>query len=290
MSTETRRGAEVAAGEMTPRPFRVTARDRETHDTWTLRLLPRSGPPIGNKPGQFTMVYVPGVGEVPLSVSADTAPGGPDRERPLVHTVRAVGAVTEAICATRPGGVLGVRGPFGQGWPLESAVGADVLVIAGGLGLAPLRPLVQRILRRRRDFGEVAVLYGSRTPADILYRRELAAWGDRPDLQTLVTVDGAGPGWDGRVGVVTALVPSARFDPAGTVAFVCGPEIMMRLTARTLVDAGIPAGRIHLSMERNMHCGLGHCGRCQLGPLILCLDGPVVGYDRLDRLLAVREL
>lgn len=296
MSTATR--GDDGAGVMAPRSFRVTHRHRETRDTWTVQLQPRSGAPVGAEPGQFMMVYAFGVGEVPLSVAADPGyshpagaargPGGAGA--PLVHTVRAVGAVTEAICAARPDEVLGVRGPFGRGWPLRAAAGSDVLVIGGGLGLAPLRPVVQRILRRRDEFGEVAVLAGSRTPADVLFREELAGWRRRTDLQTLVTVDGAEPGWDGRVGLVTALLPSVRFDPGRTVAFICGPEIMMRMTARALVDAGVPAGRIHLSMERNMHCGVGHCGRCQLGPLILCLDGPVVGYDCLGPLLAVREL
>lgn len=279
---------------MTPRPFRVTRRRQETRDTWTLELEPLSGAPIGAEPGQFTMVYAFGVGEVPLSVAGCPGPAGGDGpagdDGPLVHTVRAVGAVTEAICAARPGDVLGVRGPFGRGWPLSAAAGSDVVVVAGGLGLAPLRPLIRRILRRRDDYGEVAVLVGSRTPADLLHRRELAGWQERADLQALVTVDGGEPGWRGRVGLVTALLRDVRFDPARAVAFTCGPEIMMRLTARALVDVGVPADRVHLSVERNMHCGLGHCGRCQLGPLILCLDGPVHGYDRLGPLLAVREL
>ncbi|MCK9930595.1 FAD/NAD(P)-binding protein [Frankia sp. Mgl5] len=288
MSTETRTRADGAAGEMTPRPFRVTRRRQETRDTWTLELEPLSGAPIGAEPGQFTMVYAFGVGEVPLSVAACPEPAGTGG--PLVHTVRAVGAVTAAICAARTGDVLGVRGPFGRGWPMSAAAGSDVVVVAGGLGLAPLRPVVRRILGRRDAYGEVVVLVGSRTPVDLLYRRELAGWQDRADLQALVTVDGGAPGWRGRVGLVTALLGDVRFDPARAVAFTCGPEIMMRLTARALVDVGVPADRVHLSVERNMHCGVGHCGRCQLGPLILCLDGPVRDYDRLGPLLAVREL
>lgn len=273
---------------MTPRPFRVTRRRQETRDTWTLELEPLSGAPIGAEPGQFTMVYAFGVGEVPLSVAACPEPAGAGG--PLVHTVRAVGAVTAAICAARTGDVLGVRGPFGRGWPMSAAAGSDVVVVAGGLGLAPLRPVVRRILGRRDAYGEVVVLAGSRTPVDLLYRRELAGWQDRADLQALVTVDGGEPGWRGRVGLVTALLGDVRFDPARAVAFTCGPEIMMRMTARALVDVGVPADRVHLSVERNMHCGVGHCGRCQLGPLILCLDGPVRDYDRLGPLLAVREL
>jgi len=214
----------------------------------------------------------------------------------LVHTVRAVGAVTESICAARPGDVFGVRGPFGRGWPLDALPTADaeaspdVVVIAGGLGLAPLRPVVHWLLRHRGAFGEAVILVGARTPDDIAYVDELAAWSARSDLRVLTTVDHAYAGWDGRVGVVTALLGQVSFAPARTVALTCGPEIMMRLTARALVDAGVPAGRIHLSMERNMHCGLAHCGRCQLGPVLLCRDGPVVGYDRVGPLLDVREL
>jgi len=292
MSTGTRPSPEVAAtvgpaaGALTPRLFRVAGRAQQTHDTWTLRLVPGDGgAPLVAAPGQFTMLYAFGVGEVPLSVSS-----GSSGATPLVHTVRAVGAVTEAICAAKPGDALGVRGPFGRGWPLDETLGRDVLLIAGGLGLAPLWPVIQWILRRRDDIGHVSVLVGSRTPADVLYRAELAHLAARPDIQAVVTVDAADPGWDGRVGVVTALLPQARFDPARTVAFSCGPEIMMRLTAQALVDAGVPAHRVHLSMERNMHCGVGHCGRCQLGPLLLCLDGPVCDYDRLGPLLRIREL
>lgn len=304
MSTGTRPSAEAAlpataplssspaapaapvVAEMTPRPFRVVDRVRETPDTWTLRLVPDDGgPTIDAVPGQFTMVYAFGVGEVPVSVSAVPSDGVP-----LTHTVRAVGAVTEAICAAKPGDVLGVRGPFGRGWPLDQAVGRDVLVIAGGLGLAPLWPVVHALARRDSAGRAAAVLVGGRTPADLPYRDELARLAAQTGLQVLVTVDRADPGWDGRVGVVTALLPDARFDPARTVAFLCGPEVMMRVTAAALTDAGVPAHRVHLSMERNMHCGIGHCGRCQLGPMLLCLHGPVCDYGRLSPLLTIREL
>jgi NAD(P)H-flavin reductase len=278
------RAASVAPqGPMVPRPYRVAGRRRETRDTWTLDLVPASGPPITVEPGQFMMVYAFGVGEVPVSVS-DCSAGR------LVHTVRAVGAVTEALCASRPGTVVGVRGPFGRGWPMADAAGADVVVVAGGLGLAPLRPLVREVLARRDDFGAVTVLVGSRTPADVLYRREVAGWRDRRDVQAEVTVDAAGAGWAGRVGLVTALLPAVRFDPAAAVAFVCGPEVMMRFVARALVDAGVPARRVQLSLERSMRCGVGHCGHCQLGPTLICRDGPVYSYAEVGPLLAVREL
>ncbi|HET7555162.1 MAG TPA: FAD/NAD(P)-binding protein [Gaiellaceae bacterium] len=264
---------------MAPRPFRVARRERETADTWTLELEPVQGDPLQVAPGQFTMLYAFGVGEVPISVSGE--PGGP-----LVHTVRAVGAVTEAICAAGEETILGVRGPMGNAWPLGT--GGDVVVVAGGIGLAPLRGVVYDLVRRRDAFGEAALLYGGRTPADLLYRDELERW--REPLQVDVTVDAAEPGWEGKVGFVAKLVGSARFDPAAATAFVCGPEIMMRTSAEALLERGVPAERIFVSMERNMQCGVGLCGHCQLGPTLICRDGPVYRWDEVERLMAVREL
>jgi anaerobic sulfite reductase subunit B len=270
-------------GPMTPAPFRVASRRRETRDTWTLALEPVGGRPLEPAPGQFTMLYAFGIGEVPISISGDV--GGP-----LVHTVRAVGSVTQAICAARRGSVLGVRGPFGNAWPVADALGSDVVVVAGGIGLAPLRPAVTEVLRQRGEFGAVALLYGSRTPGDLLYRSELQRLRARFDLHVDVTVDAADAGWRGKVGVVPKLIDGAQFDPASAVALVCGPEIMMHFAARALLERGMPASRIYLSMERNMRCGLGHCGHCQLGPTLICRDGPVYSYDRLEALMAVREL
>jgi NAD(P)H-flavin reductase len=213
-----------------------------------------------------------------------------DTEGPLVHTVRAVGAVSDAICAARPGSVLGVRGPFGNTWPVEAAAGSDVVIVAGGIGLAPLRPALYHVLRNRGRYGEVVLLYGSRTPADLLYAKELERLRGRFDLQVDVTVDNAEGGWRGKVGVVPQLIAGARFDEESTVALVCGPEIMMHFTARGLVERGVPEERVYLSMERNMRCGVGHCGHCQLGPTLICRDGPVYRYDELAPLMAVREL
>ena len=264
---------------MAPRPFRVTRRRRETNDTWTLELEPVSGAPLSVAPGQFTMLYAFGVGEVPISVSGQA-------DGVLVHTVRAVGAVTEAICAAKPGTVLGVRGPLGNAWPLGE--GGDAVVIAGGIGLAPLRGVVYELVRRRDDFGEAAMLYGSRTPAELLYPKELERWRRR--LQVDVTVDAADPGWEGKVGFVAKLVGSARFDPSVATAFVCGPEIMMRTSAQALLERGVAPERIFVSMERNMQCGVGLCGHCQLGPTLICRDGPVYRWDEVAPLMAVREL
>jgi NAD(P)H-flavin reductase len=226
----------------------------------------------------------PGTGEVPISISGD-----PDRPRPLVHTVRAVGLATRAICAAEPGAVLGVRGPLGTAWPVEALEGADVVVATGGIGLAPLRPAILRLLARRERYGRLVLLYGARTPDQILYPDELEAWAER-GLEVVVTVDSAGPEWLGHVGVVTRLVRRAELDAARTAALLCGPEVMMRFTAAALAEAGVPPERVHASMERNMQCGIGHCGHCQLGPTLVCRDGPVYPWSALAPWIAIREL
>jgi len=272
-----------ATGPMAPQLFRVARRRRETADTWTLELEPVTGPPLDVAPGQFTMLYPFGIGEVPISVSGDTA-------GPLVHTVRAVGAVSAAICASRPNAVLGVRGPFGNAWPVEAARGSDVVIVAGGIGLAPLRPALLHVLRNRGAYGDVVLLYGSRTPGDLLYRREVERWRGRFDVEVDVTVDRGEDGWLGNVGVVPKLIASARFDADSAVAMVCGPEIMMRFAAEALLERGVAPDRIHVSMERNMRCGLGHCGHCQLGPTLICRDGPVYRWHEIHPLMEVREL
>jgi NAD(P)H-flavin reductase len=269
---------------MTPVPYRVVSRVLETADTWTLLLEPLAAP-VSPSPGQFNMLYAFGVGEVPISTSAL-----PDGHGALVHTIRDVGAVSHALGTAEPGAVVGVRGPFGTTWPLEEARGRDLVIVAGGIGLAPLRPAVYHALANRDDYGAVCLLVGARTPSDLLFLRELEDWRGRFDIEVAVTVDSAGESWHGRVGVVTQLIPQAPFDPAGAVALVCGPEVMMTFTARALVARGVPRERIAVSMERNMHCGLGHCGHCQLGPVLICRDGPVFRHDELERLMEVREL
>lgn len=270
---------------MLPRTYRVTRTHRELHDTATLMLSPAEGAPPPFRPGQFNMLYVFGVGEVAISFSGD-----PQDQAQYVHTVRAVGAVSRGITRLKPGALLGVRGPFGTGWPVETAAGADVVIIAGGLGLAPLRPAIYATLARRERYGRVVVLFGARSPADILYLREIERWRRRLDVEVAVTVDHADPRWRGNVGVVTKLLGRAALDPHNTVALVCGPEIMMRFAAMALQEAGVPAERIHLSMERNMQCAVGLCGHCQFGPDFVCKDGPVLSYDRIADRLAVRGL
>ena len=269
----------------TPTAYRVAAKRRETSDSWTLDLEPAVGDGLpAFLPGQFSMLYAFGSGEVPISVSGLTAERGK-----LIHTVRAVGAVTRAICDSEPGDQLGVRGPFGNSWPLAEAEGGDVVVVTGGIGLAPLRPLIERLVADRDRYGAICLLYGARSPADMLYPSELRTWREA-GIEVETTVDSAPRAWSGRVGLVTKLIPPAPFEGERATAFVCGPEVMMRFVADGLGERGIPPGRIHVSLERNMQCATGHCGHCQLAPLFICRDGPVFTWERVRTLLGVREL
>ena len=268
-----------------PERFRVTERRRETPDTWTLELEGVDRPAgLPFRPGQFTMLYAFGTGEIPISISGD--PARPER---LVHTVRAVGAASAAICDTEPGSMLGVRGPFGSHWPVEHAAGRHVLVVAGGVGLAPLRPVVYDVLAARDRLAGATLLYGGREPSQLLFGEELDDWRAQ-GLDVEVTVDIASAGWDGSVGVVTKLIERTEFDPATAVAFLCGPEAMMRFSAEALIDRGVAPDRVHVSMERNMKCAVGHCGHCQLGPEFVCRDGPVFTFERMRTAFTVREV
>jgi NAD(P)H-flavin reductase len=272
-----------APGAFVPVPFRVAERRRDTSDTWTLALEPVDAG-FAVAPGQFVMVWAFGVGEVPISVSGPPEQPGES----VVLTVRDVGAVTHAICAFELGGVLGLRGPLGNGWPVEAAEGGDLVVVAGGIGLAPLRPVVLHALARRPQFGAVSVLYGARTPLDLLYMDEISRWRD--ELAVEVTVDAADTSWTGRVGVVPKLVEQAEFRPEKVSAFVCGPEVMIHFTVVALRERGVPDERIFLSLERDMRCGVGLCGHCQLGQTLVCRDGPVYTQAQVARLMEVREL
>jgi NAD(P)H-flavin reductase len=277
----------AAAGDpMVPRIARVRRRQRDLKDVVTLTLEMEDGGDLEFTPGQFNMLTVFGVGEVPISISGDPAkPGGG-----LVHTIRDVGAVSGALARLGPGDAVGVRGPFGVGWPVTEAKGSDVVVLTGGLGLAPLRPAIYSLLANRRQYGKIALLYGARGPGEILFRSELEQWRRLLDIQLYVTVDHADTDWFGSVGVVTTLVPRADFDPEHTLAMVCGPEIMMRFGVSALRDAGVNDQSIYLSMERSMKCAIGLCGHCQLGPVFVCKDGPVFRNDRLAPLTAAKEL
>jgi len=268
---------------MAPAWYRVATRHRETHDTVTLGLGPVGQAIATPEPGQFTMLYAFGIGEVPVSVSGTTG------DAVLVQTIRAVGAVTRALCAAEPGQVIGVRGPYGTGWDVTRAAGGDLLLVAGGIGLAPLRPALLAALSTRSAYSRISMLIGARSPEELVFAAEVDGWR-RSGAEVDITVDRAADGWHGHVGVVTQLLDRADVSPGQTTALVCGPEVMMRLTARALLAREIPAGQIRISLERNMRCGIAECGHCQLGPRLLCRDGPVVSYPDAAPLMAVREL
>jgi NAD(P)H-flavin reductase len=273
---------------MIPVPCLVQRVRKETHDTFTLELEALNGTTdFSFAAGQFNMLYVFGVGEVPVSISGDPARAGT-----LIHTIRSVGSVTKAMQKLKRGDVLGVRGPYGTPWPVQAAEGSDVVIIAGGIGLAPLRPTIYHVLSHREKYGRVVLLYGARTPQDLLYVDELEKWRGKFDLgiDVLVTVDTAAGSWRGSVGFVTALIPKAQFDPGQAAVMMVGPEVMMRFTTLELQKRGVPLENIFLSMERNMKCGVGLCGHCQFGPTFVCKDGPVYRYDQIQPFLSVREV
>jgi NAD(P)H-flavin reductase len=269
---------------MVPRVARMRRRWCDGPQVWTFEIE-QEPTETGFAPGQFNMLTAFGVGEIPVSFSGDPAQPGS-----IVHTIKAVGAVSAALTRLKPGDVLGVRGPFGVGWPMAEIVGRDIVVIAGGVGLAPLRPVLYRLFAERTRYGRIVLLYGSRSPADILFHEEIEGWRRRLDVEIDVTVDHATTAWHGHVGVVTTLLPHATFDPLHTIALVCGPEIMMRFAISALKSAGVAEEAIYLSMERNMKCAVGFCGHCQLGPVFVCRDGPAFRYDRVRPMLSVKEI
>jgi len=276
--------AAAARDVVVPREMGVTHVTRDTHDTFSLELDPGPGG-FPFEPGQFNMLYTLGHGEVPISISGD--PAHPEELR---HTIRAVGSVTRALQGLRRGDSVGVRGPFGSTWPMHEARGKDLVLIAGGIGLAPLKPTIYHALHHRRAFRRVSILYGTRSPEDVLYPKELEKWARRRDVDLQITVDRAGPQWREHVGVVPALIRHAVFDPDNCLAMVCGPEVMIRFTIRELKRRHMPDRSIWISMERNMNCAVGFCGHCQLGPLFICRDGPVLRLDRVRPLLDVWEV
>jgi len=269
---------------MAPVPYRVRSRVQENADSVTLCLEPVAAGVTAPAPGEFNMLYAFGIGEVAISVSGDASDGT------LTHTIRSVGAVSAALCAAEPGSTLGVRGPFGTNWGLADAAGRDLVIVAGGVGLAPLRPVVLGARADRDRYGRVVLIAGSRSQREFLYAAELAAWQSDPRLETHLTVDIPIQGWAGETGFVTEPLRRLSLDPQRTTAFLCGPEAMMRFGAQALLTKDVAAKNIRVSLERNMQCGAGWCGHCQLGPLLLCRDGPVVGYDVAGPLLEVEEL
>jgi NAD(P)H-flavin reductase len=257
---------------LTPIKTTVASIKEETHDTKTYVLSADSGEFSGFAPGQFNMVGLPGAGEAPISLSSLSEDGS------VHHTVRAVGRLTTYMERLGPGDAVFIRGPYGRGWPVDEARGRDLIIVGGGLGLAPLRPVVQSVMKERGSFGRVALAYGARDPQELIYRDELDGW--QGSIKVLLTVDNVPKGekWPHATGLVTELIEQAEFDPAGAVAFVCGPEIMMRFVARRLLSAGLEPDSIYVSLERRMKCGVGQCGHCQHGSAFVCKDGPVFRY------------
>lgn len=271
---------------MAPVSYRVRSRVVENADSVTLCLQPQGAALATPEPGEFMMLYAFGVGEIAVSVSGDPTVS----DGTLTHTIRAVGAVSAALCAAEPGSTLGVRGPFGTGWGLADAAGRDLVVVAGGVGLAPLRPVVLGALADRDRYGRVVLIAGARRRGEFLYAEQLAAWQSDPRLEVHQTVDIPIQGWPGETGFVTEPLRRLSLQPQRTTAFLCGPEPMMRFGAEVLLSKDVAREDIRVSLERNMQCGVGWCGHCQLGPLLLCRDGPVVGYHLAEPLLAVKEL
>ncbi len=268
---------------MTPVMYRVAERTDELADTVTLALTPNGESIETPQPGQFTMLWVFGIGEAPISLARVGQDGA------LIHTIRAVGAVTRALCQLQPGDEVGVRGPYGSSWPVGSAKGEDVLVVAGGLGLSPVRPIIDEVLADRDAFGRCTVFVGARRPEALIYTDELAEWerDDRLDLELIV--DAAGEDWLHHVGLITKLIANADLAASRTHVFLCGPEPMMHFGADGAIDQGVPADRVWLSLERNMHCAVVQCGHCQLGPLFICREGPVVAWPTVAELIRIPE-
>ncbi|MBL6957920.1 MAG: FAD/NAD(P)-binding protein [Rhodospirillales bacterium] len=270
---------------MVPRPFRVRKNRRELNDVVTLELEPESGEPMAFEPGQFTMLYLHGIGEIPISISGD-----PSHEGVLVQTIRSVGAVSEGFCNLSEGDMVGVRGPFGRPWPVEKTDGKNLLIMAGGLGLAPVRPAVYWALQNMDRIKKLNILYGARTPDDALFPSQLLGWEAVDDVKVLLTVDRPVDDWYGRVGVVTDLIADLDIDPQETIAMVCGPDVMMNFTIQSLRAWGLDGENVYVSLERNMKCAIGWCGHCQMGPHIICHDGPVFSAPEVAELMSVWEL
>lgn len=268
--------ASVDSSCLVPQVWTVVSKRRDTEDIWTLTLERRGGEcPFA--PGQFNMMGAFGNGEVPISVS-----GGTGRKNQVIHTIRNVGLATEALVNLKKGDQLGLRGPYGRGWPMEKLEGKDLVFVAGGLGLAPLRPAIVHALTHRKKYGQIYLLYGTREPSQILFRSELNRWIKRKDIHVEITVDRGDREWKGHVGVVTPLLERVVVDGDYAHALICGPEIMMRFVAVELEARGVEPQHIWLSMERNMKCAVGFCGHCQYGPTFICKDGPVYSLDQLD--------
>jgi sulfhydrogenase subunit gamma (sulfur reductase) len=279
---------DVVADPLVPCEAVVVDRIQEAKTIFTLRLR-LTDSTLRQRycfaPGQFNMLYLFGVGEVAISIVSD-----PQDETLIDHTIRNVGRVTHRLSLLRPGDHLGLRGPYGTGWPLAAGMGSDILLVTGGLGCAPLVAVINYIILRREQFGRFTIIQGVKHAEDLIWRDRYAYWQSLPDTHVLLAADHGGALWPGHVGRVTELFDQISINPLHTKVMMCGPEAMMRVAAKQLVNRGIAESRIHLSLERNMHCAIGHCGHCQFGPAFVCRDGPIFPYPRVKHLLAVRGL
>jgi NAD(P)H-flavin reductase len=279
-------GAGRWADPMVPQSAIIKGIHHDTMDIATYSLAftdPAAAESYRFLPGQFNMLYLPGIGEAAISISSD-----PARPETLLHTIREAGNVTGAIARLKKGDLIGVRGPFGSAWPVEKAEGHDLIFVSGGLGLPPLRPAIYHVARHRQRYGQVTILAGARSPADLLFPEEYDVWRQH-DIEVIVTVDRADDSWRGHVGVVPMMFYQLRPDPRRTIVFSCGPEIMMRFVIYEALARCIPKEHIYLSLERNMKCAVGFCGHCQYGPFFLCKEGPVLRFDRLEPFFGVEE-
>lgn len=266
-----------------PQPARIVERVQESDTIFTLRLQFKDAAQQANYrflPGQFNMVYLPGAGEVPISLSSD-----PEERADFAHTIRAVGRVTEGLARLKRGDEVGLRGPYGRGWPLESSEGRDIIIVTGGLGCAPVMAVIHYVLKRRERFRRLIILQGVKHSHDLIWRAAYERWAQAPDTQVLIAANATEALWPWHVGSPIDLVAQAAFDPARAVAMVCGPEGMMVAAAKALTARGLPEADIHVSLERNMQCALGLCGHCQLGGKFLCKDGPVFAWPEVKSLL-----
>lgn len=240
-----------------------------------------NGRKLNHEPGQFVQVFVPGVGEAPISVTSS-----PTKEGPFELCIRAVGNVTNAVHQMEEGDKIGIRGPYGNGFDVEFLEGKDIIMIGGGLGLAPLRSLINYVLDKNGEFGETTVLYGCKRPCEVLFAEEINRWTESCDIDCRKTVDVCPEGvcWEGNVGVITTLIPDVNFDPETTYAAICGPPIMYKFVMEELDKAGLPEDHRFISLERRMRCGIGECGHCQINNLYVCQDGPVFNYAEIKNL------
>ena len=266
-----------------PHSAKIIARRQESPTIFTLQteFIEDPQPSYFFQPGQFNMLYLYGVGEVAISIASD-----PDVHTYLSHTIRAVGRVTKALHKLKEGDEIGIRGPYGKGWPIQEAQGKDVIIVTGGLGCAPTVSVINYILARRELYGALTILQGVKHSDDLIFQKQYALWRQAPNTQVHIAADCAGPKWPWAIGYVTDMIQSLTLEPDKTITMMCGPEMMMHAAIGALIKKELPEEAIYLSMERNMACGVGHCGHCQYGGFFVCKDGPVFAYPQIKALFS----